>query len=413
MSPESDKKIITAGKAVAIGILWLIPLVIFVTAFSWGWQPVWSAWGLRPELPTFLDLRSVTAGMQTVHDGGDPLIANPHDPRQRPLNYPRIWLYLFSELRINDHNLSGVAIAFCGLYLVAISKLILMTEGLADAFTILVAGLSLAPLAAVERGNNELLVFAIVFWGTLVAREPMKSGAFGLTALLKIYPFVAIVIHAMRKRAKERIGPALVAMAVLAIFVFRWREIEALGRATPISSLGTWGVLSLYMQGLASNGKLAGGVAACCTWLILVLVVRNAWFGRSQVDVSGLNSKAEEMFSVFGGIYAFTFIVGCSWCYRLMFLIPTLPFAFEMIRRSRKALLGWIYIALVLVAENSLGVPQLGIPRHCETIVNDVSTFALVLIVLTILTEQARNIFERTRSKAGDFSTLGEVPHST
>ena len=35
------------------------------------------------------------------------------------------------------------------------------------------------------------------------------------------------------------------------------------------------------------------------------------------------------MFSIFGSIYAFSFIIGSNWDYRLIFLVPTLPFAIE------------------------------------------------------------------------------------
>jgi hypothetical protein len=74
--------------------LWLVPLLIFVSAFSSDWVTSWRTLGVPAMTPHFLDLQSIPAAIETLHQGGDPLIANPADPTHRPMNYPRVWLYL-------------------------------------------------------------------------------------------------------------------------------------------------------------------------------------------------------------------------------------------------------------------------------------------------------------------------------
>jgi hypothetical protein len=91
------------------------------------------------------------------------------------------------------------------------------------------------------------------------------------------------------------------------------------------------------------------------------------------------------MFAIFGGVYILCYAVGCSWNYRLMFLLPTLPFAIESIRKSRHALLWSVYIFLVIFAENAVRFR----PRF-QVISEDIATFAIAIIVLTVLTELVR-----------------------
>jgi len=53
---------------------------------------------------SFLDLYVIPTGIETLHNGGDPLAANPADPLHRSMNYPRVWLYLFSAAGITRGN---------------------------------------------------------------------------------------------------------------------------------------------------------------------------------------------------------------------------------------------------------------------------------------------------------------------
>jgi hypothetical protein len=150
-------------KIVALICLWTIPALIFFLAFHYGWHSVWHALGVHPVSPPFMDLRSIAAGVQTLQHGGNPLVINTFEALQRPLNYPKVWLYIFSFLGIQDQNVMMVALLFCALYLLCISKLIFQAKSSLECLTVLLAGLSVAPLIGFERGNIDLVVFAIAF----------------------------------------------------------------------------------------------------------------------------------------------------------------------------------------------------------------------------------------------------------
>jgi hypothetical protein len=93
------------------------------------------------------------------------------------------------------------------------------------------------------------------------------------------------------------------------------------------------------------------------------------------------------MFSVFGGIYVFTYAIGSNWDYRLIFLLPTLPFVLELVRVARFRWWAVTYLLLVGIAENALGLEQ-----HGGTLLVHLATFALFILTLIVLTRQWKNL---------------------
>src|SRR5947207_15325254 len=94
-------------------------------AFSAGWNHVWRTIGVPSITPCFMDLRVITSGVITLENGGDPLVSNPFDLKGRPLNYPRIWLILFSILGINDRNVAALGIILGVVFLLCLSDIII------------------------------------------------------------------------------------------------------------------------------------------------------------------------------------------------------------------------------------------------------------------------------------------------
>lgn len=368
-------------KIVLLAILWLIPICLFSLAFKSDWPTFWNSVLVPSWKGPFMDLGSITSAVKVQQRGGDPLIANSIDVYQRPMNYPRIWLHLFSWLGIKDSNVRTVGVSFCVLYLICISWLMAHSASGPEALILLIAGLSLAPLLAIERGNTDLLVFSLVFLGCVTANKYIKPGVFFCAALLKIFPFVALVIDAARHPAKERRIPIVFAGLAMILLAWQWGDLNAIRHSTPVSTYLSYGLLSLKAQaGYLSWSLFAAGCA------IAVLIAGMTWLMQPNLNESALRSKSGEMFLVFAGIYAFTFVIGSNWNYRLIFLLPTLPFAIEMIRSTRHRKWGIAYIAAVLVAENSfaLGTYE-GIP------LGDIATFIVFAMISAILLPLAMN----------------------
>jgi hypothetical protein len=366
--------------------LWLVPLLIFVSAFNSGWVKTWSAFGVPSMEPHFLDLYSVPTGIETLHKGGDPLVANPADPLRRPLNYPRIWLYLFSAARIDRGKVPALGVLFCAFYLACISWLILHTTHALDAAILLLAGLTVSPLLAIERGNSDLLIFSMVFLACVVTNKHCKSILFAVAALLKIFPLAGMAMDVIRRPRKERVFAAVLTGLVLAAILLQWRDLSLIRAATPVYSVKSFGVLSLEQEILIATFQRGfliglGWVVVLECWLAGAFTIACAWKNPWKFDGLVGNSNSSELFSVFGAMYVFTYAVGSSFDYRLIFLLPTLPLVLEMSRDTRYRVWAIVYIALVGLSENSLGFERSG-----GTVAGHAATFALFLILLAMLT---------------------------
>ena len=381
----------------ALTTLWLVPLLILISAFNVGWVSTWRTFGVPSMTPRFLDFYNISTAVETSHGGGDPLVMNWGDPFHRPMNYPRVWVYLFSAAGITPGNVSTAAVLLCVFYLACVSYLIKQTKHAVDAVMLLLASLSVSPMLAMERGNNDLVVFSIVFLACFVTNRYLKSGLYGAAALLKFFPLVAMIIDGMRRPIKERMSAALPILLVVTLILVQWHDLVLIRHGTPVSRSMSYGSLSLEAELLRATARwgflstLGWTVVVEC-WLIGALAIRNAWGNLSELDTSIPNSKFAESFSVFGGIYVFTYAIGSNWDYRLIFLLPTLPLAMEMARGVQHRLWAVAYLVSVGIAENSIALePSWGtIPGH-------VATFVVFILLLTMLTHQARNLYvERT-----------------
>jgi hypothetical protein len=409
------------SKLVAILLLWMIPAGIFLAAFRYDWKAVWNSVGVYSLTPPFLDLRSVPAAVETHRQGGDPLIANPADALQRPFNYPRIWYHLFSLLQITEQNVWIVGLVFCGLYLFCISKLILEAARVAEHAVLLLAGLSIAPLFALERGNNDLPVFAFVFLACVLARPWQRSGLLLAATVLKVFPVVALLAETLRQRGRSRIWPVAGLAVAMVILVAQRSDLALIRKGTPVTLAASYGVFSLrdtlwyLLTRHALLPPMALSVtcemAVLCCWVAGVVVALHSWRRPGWLDDALLQSRAGEMFFVFGTIYAATFAIGSNWDYRLMFLIPTLPLAFALTRTREHSRWGILYVVCVLVAENVVAFRW-----GYKALFAQVATFALFLLILAMLVEQVKSYLGmQGRSAlplAGEFARL-ETPSAS
>jgi hypothetical protein len=380
-------------KTASVATLWLVPLLVFVAAFSSGWIPAWRAVGVPAMLPRFADLSTIPEGLETLRHGQDPLVTNPADPLGRPVNYPRIWLHLFSALRINVNNVWVIALSFCALYLTCVSVLIAQVKYASDALILLIAGVSIAPLLAMERGNNDLFVFSLIFLGCLTTNKYLKSLVLAAASLLKIFPFVAMIVGTIRRPAKQRIVPLLLATLVLGLLAWQWRDIDLIRHATPISRTKSFGVLSFQQEILhffpdsVFNFIQAGWLVLAACWFTALSAVDLSWKHPLDLGPAVFDSPQAEMFSVFGGIYVFTYAIGSNWDYRLIFLLPTIPFALELVRSSRLKSWGVVYLVLAGIAENALVLES-----HGGTLLVHLATFLLFILILIVLTQQFKSV---------------------
>jgi hypothetical protein len=383
--------------------LWLTPLSLLLRAFHGSWRSVWAPLGIPAEELPFPDLRGITGGLVSLAQHHNPLISNPGDPWNRVMNYPRIWLPLFATFGIRDGDVPIVGVVFCALYLICISLLILRTKRPLDGVILLVASLSLAPLFALELGNTDLFIFALVFLGCVAPAKTVRLAALCAATLLKIYPLAAMAMNAIYPPKKQRLASVFLLVLVLGSFAWQWSDMNAIRLSTPTSNRMSYGVLSMKAQ-VEEEWGTQGGVRDAVGWTVIMacwlagaLAVASAWTNRSSLDESILHSREGRLFGVFGAIYVFSFAIGSNWDYRLMFLLPTLPFSLELARHPAHRRWAIAYTAAVVLAENPFD------NRYSHgTAISHLVTFFLFLVILATLTEQCRSLLLEGRRDSGN-----------
>ena len=175
---------------ITIAILTLFPLfwlLVGISIFYFDWRTTWSWFSLPAFVPPFADMRTVQSALSAIAQNLDPYVNNPTDPWRRVLNYPPIWIPIARIFNFTSESYYlGFEVASVLGYLVSCFAFLKKHPSV----WLLLAMLSGASLLAVERGNNDILVFSMLYWSIFV---PAIFGALliALSVILKIYPVFA------------------------------------------------------------------------------------------------------------------------------------------------------------------------------------------------------------------------------
>jgi len=276
-----------------------------------------------------------------------------------------------------------------------VSTLILRGNGIGNSVVLLLAGLSIAPLFALERGNTDLFLFAVLFLGCMLSKPSQRSGVFLVATLLKLFPLVALVAEAIRERGKNRIWPASALVLAGVLLGAQWKDLLLIQKGTPITNSASYGILALreslwvFLLGHAPWVRSTYYVVLCVMlscWIAGVLIAAARWRRPAKHEPGVLQSQAGDLFLVFGAIYAATFAIGSNWDYRLIFLIPTLPLALELAKRPGHSRWGILYICSVLLAENCVAFGG-----GYKSMLAQAFTVTTFFLIVAMLVEQLRS----------------------
>ena len=343
-------------------VLWAIVGGLLLAACCGNWREVWGACRQDSMSPKFADLRTITGAVASSAQGFDPVLQNPMDPWQRPLNYPLIWMHAFRALGIDDGNLVAVGLLFALLYLLVVSWLVLTAATRMEAVVLGLAAVSHAALFAVERGNTDLLIFVLLVVG-LRSRTPHSAViALPMAVLLKLYPVMALVAVCCRRWRDGVLGWLLLGLGCVALLLAQWGDILRLAHATPEDARWSYGLLSLRAL-LQASGVAPGaavGYLACTVGVGALLSLARGIVGAglppcALVGSVGMRAQSlpiERLFVGCGAVYVGTFLLGSNYDYRLLMLLPTLPWWWRAFVRQGHRLRDLLPVLVVLLAMN-------------------------------------------------------------
>jgi hypothetical protein len=297
-------------------------LVVFHAAIA---TKAWWLWGIpRPVDAPFLDLYALLAASDCNQQGHDTFVDNPCDWLGRPHVYPRTWL-AFAALGLGRNDVVLLGYLMDVIFFVALA-FVARPRGWADVLVTLLVGLSPGIMLGVERGNFDLVAFAMI--GSLVFLRGSPTGVWAGGALLflggalKIYPLVGLVPWAWENRARKRAVGAMLAvvLGVTAIGAWAWREDwakMAIHVPAPMTRFYTMGAPLLFEHLGIGHSILVGRA------VLIVAAIAAFAYGRSRVVLP------ERRFDVLLGttVLLFCFFARTNYDYRWVFLALVLPAA--------------------------------------------------------------------------------------
>ncbi|WP_332955711.1 glycosyltransferase 87 family protein [Microcoleus sp. AR_TQ3_B6] len=296
-------------------------------------------------LPPFADLRVITAGAECIRLGYDVLVSNPCDPWKRPMNYPRIWSVPASWGLDQSHTvILGIlfGLLFFSLVFITIKRLNYI-EALFYALILC----SPSAMLAIERGNNDLIIFILLSLSLLIMKNKTAIWRYFsyiiimFAAILKLYPIFAL-ITALKEKKRIFTVIFLSIFIVFGIYVVtNYESIILVSKATPRGTILSYGgkvifdvifdELDRYFYSFNNYhipqyfNKIKLLLFSLTIALFLLISYLLAKHTQNLFQNNKLNLNQIEAFRVGSSIYIGTFLIGNNWDYRLIFLLFTIP----------------------------------------------------------------------------------------
>lgn len=290
--------------------------------------------GLDHNQGWFLDSFAILAANDAQAAGFNPWLPHPFDPMGRPHVYSHWWLRLGDFGLTRDHNyLFGGTMA--GLFFIAVLAW-LRPRSFGQLGWYLVVVCSAPVVLAVERGNNDLLMFSLLIsvvpmmlseraWVRWCAMVPVL-----LATGLKFYPALAGLVLLAGTQRREAWLRSLVCAAGLVLLLWTLRHDLALLRGkipNPYGVMSFGAGQAFILCGVEESrsglwGIALGGVltAVCRPWRWLA-----GWMPYF--------ADREVVMAVLGAVLLTgCFFLGSSYTYRFIYCLMMLPLLWRMMR---------------------------------------------------------------------------------
>jgi hypothetical protein len=307
--------------------------------------------GMHPYWWPFLDTDTVLSAARCLHNGIDAYKVNPCDPLWRPYDYSPLFMGL-AWFPVTTAWIMPVGVLLCFVFLGALLLLPLPRDKGGIALMTL-ACTSTIVLFGLERGNNELIIFALSAlgaWG-IARNRTWGYGALIMAGLLKYFPLLAMAT-ALRETPKRLFALAAVSIVLVgSLTAVTWHSlIESLANYPELSPFNeTFGAKNAAqglarMLGMDHASRMT--LQAVMTAIAALLALRLGRAPRTGEVLSQLDQK-QQVFLLTGSLL----MIGCFFAsrnidYRGIHLLLALP---GLIALRGAGMPGWLRSAPWLV----------------------------------------------------------------
>ena len=308
---------------------------IAVAELGWG-VDLWRAFGVKSAPSLYFDARNVAAAADCWAQGHDPLVSNPCDPWGRVMVYPRVWVLLHYVGLTQDRTLLFGSIlvgAFLASLLLLVGRLSVRDGALVAATVV-----SPAVMLSVERGNVDLVLFAVLVaavfaWRARARITPFVAPALILiAAIAKFYAIFALPALAFTndRRWRRVVAAAIGGMVLYLVVIFDdVRQVLTAPEGGLLYSYGARILIGdLYHTFVPENWQFGSLLAQAIAVTPLIVLAGLVWLrARRRLAPAGAGSDDVRTLAFHAGafIYLGTFALRKNGDYRLVFVLLTLP----------------------------------------------------------------------------------------
>ena len=377
-------------------LLSLIPSLIALTAAIWAnTVTTWSSLGVPSGDIQFGDLKTVTLASECIQtqpgwDTSQELCAD----GTAPYNYPSWWARFMAIFGIRAADTEFVGWVVIAIYLAVLFAITLAvnSHGIRTRNIIVMSILAVSPpsLLAMQRGNIDMVIFALVAVGALISVRKSPTNQYvtavfiAIATTLKIYPVGAAIIFVGRNRFK-----ALALFLFLSIIgiVSIASELRLITSRTPQIDGASFG--SSLLPTLAINRATGEWhqiyALALGTGIFLVTWFVASKLGKIQKLVHATSQElitsplAQTLFLAGAGTFLAAYLSGINFDYRLIMLF--IATAGLLIARGRNSwFITMILTALILVSYSNI----IGSLEYIADLVWLLAAPVLLMIVLQV-----------------------------
>jgi hypothetical protein len=290
--------------------------------------------GVEPFSFPFLDTHAVLAAAECGRQGVEVYLFNPCDPLGRPHAYSPLWLAIVPA-SLGTEATGWVGASLDLLFLLSLT-VALRPRTAKELFILGAAAVSPMTVYALERANNDLVVFLLVICGAIVfaAPRPFRLFSYGLfvaAGLLKYYPLALLILVARERRRDALVAAAAAGFTLILFGVAFYPELKVASARIPAASSYFTDAFSArnlpfgFAEALAAGAYrllIGASLLAVLSGLAVARTLRTVrLLGREQLDWT----TSETQFLVIGGLLvAACFFAGQNIAYRGILLLPVL-----------------------------------------------------------------------------------------
>jgi hypothetical protein len=292
--------------------------------------------GIEPFRFPFLDLHAILAAGECHQQKIDVYLTNPCDVLGRPHVYSPLWLSILPDF-LGTADTRWIGLALDVLFLLSLG-FIFHPRGRYGLAVFTLAAFSPTTFYAVERANNDVIVFLLVLGGCLLVGADRAKRLAGqtlwlLAGLLKYYPLVLLVFIAGERLPSALLPAGVAGLAVLLFGLHYHGELSvALGNIPAPSYFTDSFAAKNLPYGLAEGLTDLSSVSATAIALVLLAMLTVLMIMRSRRTVRLFDDGAIDWtgwdmhcLAVGGLLLAACFFCGQNISYRGIFFLLALP----------------------------------------------------------------------------------------